>query len=167
VTGTRVPRGVDDRTVQWQGGARIERRQPVSVDIPNPIGVNLDIIGPVDLGPVTLAGIPDTFHIDVTHLPQLEIKLDKVQLAVDPVSVSVAITEIPRVRAHVPAHFTVGLKLFGMEVLCIDLCGEAQVITEPYHPNPAERCGPTAITVTPVNPVGTRVGVAPPAAREG
>jgi hypothetical protein len=29
----------------------------------------------------------------------------------------------------------------GMELLSIRLCGEAQIITEPYKPNPCERCG--------------------------
>jgi hypothetical protein len=28
-----------------------------------------------------------------------------------------------------------------MELMCVRLCGEAQMITEPYVPNPCERCG--------------------------
>jgi hypothetical protein len=28
-----------------------------------------------------------------------------------------------------------------VELLSLRLCGEAQVITEPYHPNPCETCG--------------------------
>jgi hypothetical protein len=28
-----------------------------------------------------------------------------------------------------------------MELMCLRLCGEAQMITEPYHPNPCEVCG--------------------------
>lgn len=45
-------------------------------------------------------------------------------------------------RTHLPADFTVGLSLFGMELMCIRLCGEAQMINEPYTPNPCEQCGP-------------------------
>ena len=51
------------------------------------------------------------------------------------------IKEIPNIRAHLPADFSVGLSLMGMELMCVRLCGEAQVITEPYLPNACERCG--------------------------
>jgi hypothetical protein len=136
----------------------------MSVDIPNPMGVNLDLIGPVELNPVKLEGIPDTFHIDVTHLPKIQIGLDKIELGLpkieiglDPLTLSVAITEIPRVRAHLPAHFTLGMSVLGVELLCFKLCGEAQLITEPYVPNRAEVCG---ASLTP-RPPPTVVGVPP------
>jgi hypothetical protein len=41
----------------------------------------------------------------------------------------------------VPANFSVGLSVLGLELFCARLCGEAQVITEPYEPNPCEHCG--------------------------
>ena len=50
--------------------------------------------------------------------------------------------EIP-IRGHLPADFCVGLSVFGIELMNVRLCGEAQIITEPYHPNPCEVCGPT------------------------
>jgi hypothetical protein len=90
-------------------------------------------IGPV--GPVTLAGIPDTFHFYVEKLP-------KIQIGVDPVELSIRLKEIPSVRAHVPADFSLGVSILGIDLVCFRLCGEAQVITEPYRPNPCERCGP-------------------------
>lgn len=52
------------------------------------------------------------------------------------------IKEFPNIRAHLPADFTVGLSLLGIELLAVRLCGEAQLITEPYVPNPCEDCGP-------------------------
>ena len=53
----------------------------------------------------------------------------------------IAIDKIPDVRAHLPANFSVALSMLGMELLCVRLFGEAQMITEPYRPNPCEVCG--------------------------
>ena len=97
------------------------------------------------VGPVSLAGIPDTFHLDVTNLPKIRLGVDPIsmQAAIDPVEVAtrISIERIPDIRAHLPANFSVGLSLLGMELLCLRLCGEGQVITEPYRPNPCEQCG--------------------------
>jgi hypothetical protein len=97
------------------------------------------------IGPVSLSGIPDTFHIDVDALPKINIGLDEIRMhsTIDPVEVkaAVAIERIPDIRAHLPADFSVGMSFFGVDLFRIRLCGEAQVITEPYHPNPCERCG--------------------------
>jgi hypothetical protein len=114
----------------------------VGVDVNFPDEYPIDFVGPLHLagtvgldvvGPVELAGIPDTFHIDVTNIP-------KIFLGIDPLDVSVSIKEIPSIRAHLPANFTVGISLLGLQLFCIRLCGEAQVITEPYKPNPCEQC---------------------------
>ncbi|MGH8428483.1 MAG: hypothetical protein ACRES7_10980 [Gammaproteobacteria bacterium] len=106
------------------------------------------------MGPVTIDGIPDTYHIDVDNLPKIQLGVDavhinvdslpKIQLGVDPMTVNmnIAVTEIPNTRVHFPADFSVGLSLFGMELLCVRLCGEAQMINEPYRPNPCEVCTP-------------------------
>ncbi len=51
------------------------------------------------------------------------------------------VKEIPSVRTHVPALFSLGISVLGFELVCARLCGEAQVITEPYEPNPCEHCG--------------------------
>ena len=37
-----------------------------------------------------------------------------------------------------PANFKVGFNLFGSEFFSVNLCGQGQVITEPYVPNPCE-----------------------------
>lgn len=118
-----------------------------SVALTTPVGVSG--VGPV--GPVTVSGIPDTYHINVDKLDKISIGVDpvhlavdslpKISLGVDPIEISLRLKEIPSVRAHLPADFSVGLSILGMELLCMRLCGEAQVITEPFHPNPCERCG--------------------------
>ena len=110
-----------------------------------------------DLG-VDLSGIPSSYKLDVTHLPKIEIALDPIELepiTVNPLDVSVRLKEIPSIRTHVPALFTLGLSVLGYELVCARLCGEAQVITEPYEPNPCEHCGKPHRTPVP----GTNVPV--------
>src|SRR6185503_3963671 len=107
----------------------------VGVDVSSLPDMRITDIGPV--GPVTLAGIPSNFTVGVTSLPE----------------VSLRIREIPSIRAHIPANFRLGLSVFGVELAALHLCGEAQIITEPYVPNPCERCG--GATRTPTQPGGT------------
>ncbi|MDQ3670208.1 MAG: hypothetical protein M3377_08035 [Actinomycetota bacterium] len=114
--------------------------------VPNPMTVKSQVSGSFGaVGPVSLAGIPDTFHLDVTNLPKIRLGVDPIsmQATIDPVEVAtrISIERIPDIRAHLPANFSVGLSLLGLELLCLRLCGEGQVITEPYRPNPCERCG--------------------------
>ncbi len=117
----------------------------MSVDIPQPFRTRI-------VNPITIDGIPDTFHIDITNIPILRLNVEnpihfaldnipKIQLGVDPVELR--LTEFPSIRGHLPADFCVGLSLLGLELMNVRLCGEAQIITEPYRPNPCETCGPT------------------------
>ena len=133
----------------------------MGVDIPQPfvsqVSGSLGSVGPVTVGgslgavgPVTVAGIPDTFHIFLEKLPKIQLGVDPVALTVSPVDLNLSIKEIPRIRGHLPADFCVGLSILGMELLSLRLCGEAQIITEPYVPNPCEICG-SQITVPPGN----------------
>ena len=108
------------------------------LDIP-PVDVNslpdmrITDIGPV--GPVTLAGIPSNYTVGVTSLPDVNLR----------------IREIPSFRAHIPANFHLGFSVLGVELAALNLCGEAQIITEPYVPNPCERCGATARQPQPID----------------
>lgn len=98
------------------------------------------------VGPVTISGIPDTYHIDITHLPKISLSIDP--LKIEPLDLSLRLKEIPSIRAHVPMNYCVGLSLLGFELANIKLCGESQVITEPYQPNPCEVCGRPRLTGT-------------------
>ena len=92
----------------------------------------------------TFTGFPPASTVDITHLPKIEIALDHITvepITLKPLDVNVRVKEIPSVRTHVPAAFTVGFSVLGLQVASIRLCGEAQVITEPYVPNPCEHCG--------------------------
>jgi hypothetical protein len=121
----------------------------MGVDIPQPFHSVLD-------GPVTVSGIPSTFTINVDKIPDIHAYMEKlpvihlnidnipkIQLGVDPVELR--LTEFPSIRGHLPADFCVGLSVMGIELMNVRLCGEAQIITEPYKPNPCEICGPIAI----------------------
>jgi hypothetical protein len=114
--------------------------------------VEADLFFENDLG-VDLSGIPSSYALDVTHLPKIEIALGPIELepiTVNPLDVSVRLKEIPSIRTHVPALFTLGLSVLGFELVRARLCGEAQVITEPYEPNPCEHCGKPHRTPVPV-----------------
>jgi len=125
------------------------------------LDVDLDMIGPVEL-----SGIPSSFSIDITHLPKIQLGIDPVTinpltinpLTVNPLDLSVRIKEFPSIRGHIPANFTVGLSILGFQLLCLRLCGEAQVITEPYRPNPCEHCGAPSAQPTPVDDPRPPVG---------
>lgn len=114
--------------------------------IPNPMNVNSKVSGSFgSVGPVTLAGLPDTYHLNVDRLPKIQLGVDEIEIhsRLDPLDLTthVSIERIPDIRAHIPADYSVGFSLFGVELLRIRLCGEGQVITEPYRPNPCEICG--------------------------
>lgn len=102
--------------------------------------------------------LPTTFglNLDITHIadiPKISIGVDPVTIepiTINPLDVSVRLKEIPSIRAHIPANFAIGLSVLGYDVACVRLCGEAQVITEPYHPNPCEHCGQVHRTPAPL-----------------
>jgi hypothetical protein len=108
------------------------------------VEMSLDLVSPVDL-----TGIPSSYQLDITNLPKIQIGLDPI--TINPLSLSLQITQIPSIRAHVPANFVAGFSLFGFQLAAIQLCGEAQVITEPYVPNLCEPCG-AAVYIAPPSP---------------
>ncbi len=50
------------------------------------------------------------------------------------------IKDMMKVRVHIPNYSNLCFKVFGVEMFSMCMNGEAQVITEPYMPNAAERC---------------------------
>lgn len=73
-------------------------------------------------------------NIRVKELPRIEIDANTTS------TVNLAIKEIPDVRAHLPAHYNLGISIFGVEIVNFSLCGESQIITEKYQPRRVERC---------------------------
>jgi hypothetical protein len=113
-------------------------------------GMDVDLGGTIGLGgSIGINGIPSHFDIDIGKLPKISIGVDPLTatmtltpVTINPVSLNIAITDLPEQRMHLPADFTVGLSMLGLQLLCVRLCGEAQMINEPYVPNPCEHCGP-------------------------
>lgn len=112
-------------------------------------GMDVDLGGTIGLGgSIGLTGLPSDYSIDITGIPKITLGVDPLEatltlrpVTLNPVSLNLAITDLPEQRMHLPADFTVGLSVLGMQLLCIRLCGEAQMINEPYRPNPCEHCG--------------------------
>lgn len=75
---------------------------------------------------------PVNSNIAIKELPviRLEGKTD----------LNLAITEVPEMRTHLPAHYKIELSLFGIEILKVGFCGESQVINEKYVPRQTEVC---------------------------
>jgi hypothetical protein len=93
----------------------------------------------VDLG-LDISGIPTDYSVDANIAP-ITLNLGPIEfkpIEVKPIDFSLRLKEIPSVRAHLPLDYRVGLSLLGAELLCVRLCGQGQVITEPYAPNPCE-----------------------------
>lgn len=122
----------------------------MSVSIPQPFVSAVSVAQPFR---TRVEGVPDSYSFAVTELPRIRTAVEElpvirlsvedlptVRLAIEPIEIR--LTEIPSVRTHLPADFAVGFSFMGMEWGAIRLCGEAQVITEPYVPNPCEVCGP-------------------------
>ena len=105
----------------------------MDVDLSGDVGVGLTFDNHLGVD------IPTSYSFDITNIPKISIGLDPI--TINPLDLSVRIKEIPSIRTHVPANFTLGLSVLGYDVACVRLCGEAQVITEPYEPNPCEHCG--------------------------
>lgn len=96
----------------------------------------------IDLG-LDISGIPTDYTIN-TNVAPLTLNLGPIQvlpLELKPLDLSLRLKEIPAIRAHLPLDYRVGLSLLGAELLCVRLCGQGQVITEPYVANPCESRG--------------------------
>lgn len=122
----------------------------MSVKIPSSFefGIGLDLDGNLDIN------IPTDYGISIKELPPIDINLHPIEIK--PLDFSLRLKEIPSVRAHLPLNYKVGFSLLGRELACVQLCGEGQVITEPYVPYP---CEPTRhITRPPSKPEPVPVG---------
>lgn len=102
----------------------------VDADIDADVNADIDADLSGSLG-LTIAGIPNSFDLSVKDIPKL-------RAALDPFDLSLRLKEIPAIRVHLPVNFKFGFSIFGREVFGIRICGQAQIITEPYQPNPCE-----------------------------
>jgi hypothetical protein len=123
--------GVSDITIKGDSS------HPVHTTIDGPIHAAID--GPIH----TVIDGPITASVAITAIPVLHFAIDSLPvIQLGDVNLNMRIKEFPSIRGHLPANFCVGLSVLGMELMNVRLCGEAQIITEPYVPNPCEVCGP-------------------------
>jgi hypothetical protein len=108
----------------------------MSVKIPShfefDLGMDLDV-----------SGIPTNYTFGITQLPKMNVGIDPMRFTIDPLEIkpldmSFRLKEIPSVRVHFPVDYRVAVGFLGIELACVRLCGQSQVITEPYVPNPCE-----------------------------
>ena len=123
----------------------------------NPLGVNL---GPLDitlrplditLRPLTVNLGLDNINLDIGSEPNKPLVVDlgldnvKVDLGLDNIKVdlgldninaclSLAVTEVPRVRVHMPTKSEFGFNLFGKPIFSFTFKGDAMVATEDNPP---------------------------------
>ncbi|HXJ03435.1 MAG TPA: hypothetical protein VNH44_19600 [Micropepsaceae bacterium] len=108
----------------------------MSVKLPSHFDFGIDLSADI-------SGIPTSYTFGVTTLPRIDIGIEPITLTMNPLEIkpldlSFRIKEIPSVRVHLPLDYKIGVALFGAELASVQLCGQAQVITEPYVPNPCE-----------------------------
>ncbi len=112
----------------------------MSVGFPNPWTINLtggshiDLDGAMDLA---FSGIPTEYGMRLREIAPISISLAPMEIK--PMDISFRLKEIPSIRAHLPLNYKVAVSLLGAEVFKLQLCGQGQLITEPYIPNPCER----------------------------
>lgn len=104
----------------------------MSVKIPSSFDFGIDLGLDLDI-----SGIPTSYTL-AARLEPLSMSLDLAPVEIKPVDFSLRVKEIPSVRVHLPLDYRLGLSVLGLDLLCLRLCGQGQVITEPYVPNPCE-----------------------------
>jgi hypothetical protein len=109
----------------------------MSVKIPSSFDFGIDLGLDLDI-----SGIPTSYTL-TAKLDPVSIALDLAPVEIKPIDFSLRVKEIPSVRVHLPLDYRLGLNVLGFELLCLRLCGQGQVITEPYVPNPCEARPPS------------------------
>ncbi|HEV3397012.1 MAG TPA: hypothetical protein VG100_12775 [Xanthobacteraceae bacterium] len=105
------------------------------MSVPTTYTLNVDLTAPIilDVGGTT----PITLDVGGTTTP-IGLTVTLAPIKIEPLDLSIRLKELPSIRAHFPVDYTVCLSLLGSEFLSVRLCGQGQVITEPYVPNPCE-----------------------------
>jgi hypothetical protein len=114
----------------------------IDLDIPNPWDFNIDADMSANMG-ISIHELPKIIlEVAPLEIKPLDISMELKPLAmsmeIKPLDMSFRLKEIPSVRAHFPVDYKVCFGFLGIEIASIRFCGQAQIISEPYVPNPCE-----------------------------
>ena len=114
----------------------------IDLDIPNPWDFNIDADMSGNMG-ISILRLPkislEVLPLEIKPLVMsMELKPLAMSMEVKPLDMSFRLKEVPSVRAHFPVDYKVCFGFLGLELASIRFCGQAQIISEPYVPNPCE-----------------------------
>jgi hypothetical protein len=120
------------------------------VTIPDKYTITLAGHADMDLDDIHIKEVPP-ISMAVTSVPQVSLaikELPPISLAITQLpTINLAIKELPKIdmdigikptRVSMPMNTHICLKLLGLKLLDLSLCGENMVIIEPYVPRRAE-----------------------------
>lgn len=141
--GLIVDAGLDDIVIQGNPAQPLAVQasgvpgQPIGVDLGldnikvtlEPLTIEPLTIEPLTLNPLTITLTP--LSIDLKLEPvKMDLGLDNMNLAM-----SLAITEMPRMKVNAPVKFDFGFGLLGMQLANFTVCGETGFTTEDNPPH--------------------------------
>jgi hypothetical protein len=74
---------------------------------------------------------PISVGVSLTGNPKEPIAVD---MGLDHICMSIALTQIPRVKVHLPTRYDLGLCLFGVPIFSLRFAGETMLVTEDNPP---------------------------------
>ncbi len=121
------------------GGKSVPTDYKIESTLKGNVDIDLDNIHIREVAPVTL-------NTAITNIPPLDIRAAVTQIPT--IRLEMAIKEIPKLdldigikptRVSMPMNTHVCLRVLGLKLLDLSLCGENMLILEPYVPRKAER----------------------------
>lgn len=115
----------------------------LTIDLKIDGGNDLDLnLSPINLNLSPINVLPLQVNLGIIEVKPLQVNLGPIE--VRPIDFTLRIKEIPSVRVRLPMDYKVCVNLLGHELASVRLCGQGQIITEPYFANPCE-CRPARI----------------------
>jgi hypothetical protein len=136
--GLGVDMGLDDVNVHLDPIEVDVGLDPVEVDLGlDNIKADLELTGERDR-PVTIGLAGDPEHPVTINPVTIDLGLDNIRadLGLDDINVclSLAMTQIPNVRVHLPTKYKFGFSLFGVRIVDLSFSGETMLVTEDNPP---------------------------------
>ncbi len=126
--------------VQLQGSVGTDIQLSGNPEQPLTIDAGLD---DVNVGLTGNRDQPVTIDLGLDHI-KIAVEPLKVDMGLDDINVclGLALTQIPRVRIHVPTRYEFGLNLFSVPIFNFMIGGETMLVTEDNPPRLFSRASP-------------------------